>query len=382
MPSHDSILGASPLMDPRFVVPFSTPLQSTASHSPSPTAAKLSLPCTLDFVLDSAAIDFVFRDADVIRTFPRPLSIDGAGETMTMICTSTSSLPCLASPSGAVTGLYVPSYRRNLLSLPALQCLVAAAPPPLAAAVAAPATASVASGMSPPLVSPAATAAAPDAATRTTALPSPSAAVTAPAVAAGCTNHSGGADSRGAERGGANTGDAEPGAADSGGGGVGGTGAGGARGSGAEGAGAEGTAAGGARRIGAGGTGSGGTGARGTGAGGTGAGGTGGSTAEESVQPVKEGPPWFLCYKKRDRWTPKNRHQDGGARRSQKIGVKVVADSSDNNPKSNGGAKKKKERNAGQFIHIGEQGEQRDAYAKVGAELHPLDYNAALIPAY
>ncbi|CAI7908934.1 unnamed protein product [Closterium sp. NIES-54] len=140
----------------------------------------------------------------------------------------------------------------------------------------------------------------------------------------GCTNHSGGADSRGAERGGANTGGAEPGAADSGGGGIGGTGAGGARGSGAGGAGAEGTAAGGAGRIGAGGTGSGGTGARGTGAGGTGAGGTGGSTARESVQPVLEGHPWFLCYKKPDRWTPKNRHQDGGTRRSCWVQIHIA----------------------------------------------------------
>ncbi|CAI7803402.1 unnamed protein product [Closterium sp. NIES-53] len=52
----------------------------------------------------------------------------------------------------------------------------------------------------------------------------------------------------------------------------------------------------------------------------------------------------------------------------------MVADSSDNNPKSNGGAEKKKERTAGQFFHIGEQGELGDASAKVGAELHPLDY--------
>ncbi|CAI7934714.1 unnamed protein product, partial [Closterium sp. NIES-54] len=66
--------------------------------------------------------------------------------------------------------------------------------------------------------------------------------------------------------------------------------------------------------------------------------------------------------------------RDGGARRNQKNGANMVADSSDNNPKSNGGAEKKKERTAGQFFHIGEQGEQGDASAKVGAELHPLDY--------
>ncbi|CAI7732924.1 unnamed protein product [Closterium sp. NIES-54] len=88
----------------------------------------------------------------------------------------------------------------------------------------------------------------------------------------------------------------------------------------------------------------------------------------------KEGHPWFLCYKKPDGWTPQNRHQDGSAQRNQKNGANMVADSSDNNPKSNGGAEKKKERTAGQFFHIGEQGEHGDASAKVGAELHPLDY--------
>ncbi|CAI7823442.1 unnamed protein product [Closterium sp. NIES-53] len=70
----------------------------------------------------------------------------------------------------------------------------------------------------------------------------------------------------------------------------------------------------------------------------------------------------------------RNRHRDGGALRNQKNGANMVADSSDNNPKSNGGAEKKKERTAGQFFHIGEQGEQGDASAKVGVELHPLDY--------
>ncbi|CAI7882001.1 unnamed protein product [Closterium sp. NIES-53] len=88
----------------------------------------------------------------------------------------------------------------------------------------------------------------------------------------------------------------------------------------------------------------------------------------------KEGYPWFFCYKKPDGWTPQNRHQGGGALKNQKNGANMVADSSDNNPKSNGDAEKKTERIAGQFYHIGEQGEQGDASAKVGAEVHPLDY--------
>ncbi|CAI7741035.1 unnamed protein product [Closterium sp. NIES-54] len=123
MPSQDSILCASPLMDSLFVVPLSPPFHNIASQSPSPTAAALSLPRTLDFFLESAATDSILCDAGVLHNFPRPLSIDGAGETMTMICTGTSSLPCPASPSSTVTGLYVPSCCHNLLSLPALQRL-------------------------------------------------------------------------------------------------------------------------------------------------------------------------------------------------------------------------------------------------------------------
>ncbi|CAI7927885.1 unnamed protein product [Closterium sp. NIES-54] len=73
MPSPDSIVGASPLMDPRFAVPFSPPLQSIASHSPIPTTAALSLPRNLNFVLDSAATDSDFRDAGVLCNFPRPV---------------------------------------------------------------------------------------------------------------------------------------------------------------------------------------------------------------------------------------------------------------------------------------------------------------------
>ncbi|CAI7838826.1 unnamed protein product, partial [Closterium sp. NIES-54] len=75
-----------------------------------------------------------------------------------------------------------------------------------------------------------------------------------------------------------------------------------------------------------------------------------------------------------DEVPPPGANIDGGARRNQKNGANMVADLSDNNPKSNGGAEKKKERTAGQFFHIGEQGEQGDASAKVGAKLHPLDY--------
>ncbi|CAI6009201.1 unnamed protein product [Closterium sp. NIES-65] len=111
-----SYLPSSPLLCFDSAIPSASPLfcrcnlwYCTASQFPIPTAAALSLPRTLDFVLDSVATGSVFRDAGVLRNFPRPLSIDGAGETMTMICTGTSSLPCPASPSGAVIGLYVHS---------------------------------------------------------------------------------------------------------------------------------------------------------------------------------------------------------------------------------------------------------------------------------
>ncbi|CAI5932510.1 unnamed protein product [Closterium sp. NIES-65] len=123
MPSHASILGASPLMDPRFAMPLLPSAPRVVSPYSCSTVAALSLPRTLDFVLKSGATNSVFRDAGVLRSFPRPLFIHGAGETMTLTCTGTSSLPCPASPSGVVISLYVPSCRHNLLSLSALQCL-------------------------------------------------------------------------------------------------------------------------------------------------------------------------------------------------------------------------------------------------------------------
>ncbi|CAI7740234.1 unnamed protein product [Closterium sp. NIES-54] len=103
---------------------------------------------------------------------------------------------------------------------------------------------------------------------------------------------------------------------------------------------------------------------RGAKSGGEGKSGAGGKMKASCWYCEKEGHPWFLWYKKPDGWTPQNRHQDGGARRNQKNGANMVADLSDNNPKSNSGAEKKKERNAGQFSHIGEQREQGDASAK------------------
>ncbi|CAI7887951.1 unnamed protein product [Closterium sp. NIES-53] len=110
MPTQDSIMGASPLMDPRFAMMLAPSVNGNDSLYLGPTTAALSLPRTLKFVLDSDATDSVFRDAGVLRFFPRSLSIQGAGDTMTMTCTAVSSLPCPASPSGAVCGLYVPSY--------------------------------------------------------------------------------------------------------------------------------------------------------------------------------------------------------------------------------------------------------------------------------
>ncbi|CAI7832599.1 unnamed protein product [Closterium sp. NIES-53] len=52
----------------------------------------------------------------------------------------------------------------------------------------------------------------------------------------------------------------------------------------------------------------------------------------------------------------------------------MVADSFDDNPKDIGSAEKKKERAEGQFFHVGDNEEQGDGSAKVGAELHPLDF--------
>ncbi|CAI7918410.1 unnamed protein product [Closterium sp. NIES-53] len=88
----------------------------------------------------------------------------------------------------------------------------------------------------------------------------------------------------------------------------------------------------------------------------------------------KEGHPWFLCSKKPEGWTSDNCHQDGGTWRDKKRGANMVADSSDDILIGKGSAEKKTERTAGQFFHVGDDGEQGDRSTKVGAELHPLDY--------
>ncbi|CAI7786079.1 unnamed protein product [Closterium sp. NIES-54] len=70
LPSHASILGASPLMDPRFAVPFPPFVDGDVSPHSFPTVAALSLPPTLDFVLDSGATDSVFVMLVFFALFP------------------------------------------------------------------------------------------------------------------------------------------------------------------------------------------------------------------------------------------------------------------------------------------------------------------------
>ncbi|CAI7768085.1 unnamed protein product [Closterium sp. NIES-53] len=79
LPSHASILGASPLMDPRFAVPFPPFVDGDVSPHSFPTVAALSLPRTLDFVLDSGATDSVFVMLVFFALFPVPSLFVGPG---------------------------------------------------------------------------------------------------------------------------------------------------------------------------------------------------------------------------------------------------------------------------------------------------------------
>ncbi|CAI5485196.1 unnamed protein product [Closterium sp. Yama58-4] len=93
----------------------------------------------------------------------------------------------------------------------------------------------------------------------------------------------------------------------------------------------------------------------------------------------KEGYGWGRGAKSGRGGANRNRHQDGGARGTE-APEKTAPTWSLIRPTTTRRAtavrrrKKKKERTAGQFFHVGDKGEQGDASAKVGAELHPIDY--------
>ncbi|CAI7784710.1 unnamed protein product [Closterium sp. NIES-53] len=74
------------------------------------------------FTLDSGASRFFFRDSTTLTPLHAPVSVrlgDPSGGPV--IARSSTVLPCLAVPSGSLSGLHLPSFSTNLVSTAALQ---------------------------------------------------------------------------------------------------------------------------------------------------------------------------------------------------------------------------------------------------------------------
>ena len=87
-------------------------------------AAPLALsssPAFPELVLDSGCTHSAFRDAGSLTPLSSPLAVFGADSSSTSTCTARTTLPWPAHPSGSVSGLHIPSYRHNLLSVRQLQ---------------------------------------------------------------------------------------------------------------------------------------------------------------------------------------------------------------------------------------------------------------------
>ncbi|CAI7923544.1 unnamed protein product [Closterium sp. NIES-53] len=73
---------------------------------------------SLSFNLDSGASHDFFRDHTTLTTLPMPFSVALANPTSgPLTARYTTTLPCLAVPSGSLTGFHVPSFSSNLVGV-------------------------------------------------------------------------------------------------------------------------------------------------------------------------------------------------------------------------------------------------------------------------
>ncbi|CAI7870432.1 unnamed protein product, partial [Closterium sp. NIES-54] len=69
------------------------------------------------FTLDSGASRSFFRDCTTLTPLDRPVAVSLADPSRGPVLASFSTvLPCLAAPSGSLSGLYLPSFSTNLVS--------------------------------------------------------------------------------------------------------------------------------------------------------------------------------------------------------------------------------------------------------------------------
>ncbi|CAI7735228.1 unnamed protein product [Closterium sp. NIES-54] len=77
------------------------------------------------FTLDSSASRCFFRDSTILTPLPAPVPVqiaDPSGDPV--VAHSSTELPCPAVPSGSLSGLHLPSFSTNLVSIAALQDLM------------------------------------------------------------------------------------------------------------------------------------------------------------------------------------------------------------------------------------------------------------------
>ncbi|CAI7769941.1 unnamed protein product, partial [Closterium sp. NIES-53] len=74
------------------------------------------------FTLDSGASRCFFRDSTTLTPLPAPIPVKMADPSGgAVVARSSTILPCLAVPTGSLSGLHLPSFSTNLVSTAALQ---------------------------------------------------------------------------------------------------------------------------------------------------------------------------------------------------------------------------------------------------------------------
>ncbi|CAI7851919.1 unnamed protein product [Closterium sp. NIES-54] len=101
------------------VVSLGASLAKVHDANTSPGAALED--ASLSFTLDSRASHCFFRDRTTLTSLPTPVSVALADPTSGPVTARyTTTLPCLAVPSGSLTGFHVPSFLRNLVGVRSL----------------------------------------------------------------------------------------------------------------------------------------------------------------------------------------------------------------------------------------------------------------------
>ncbi|CAI7879169.1 unnamed protein product [Closterium sp. NIES-53] len=103
-------------------------LGASASRIPPGTAPAEALHT---FTLDSSALRCFFRDSTTLTLLPAPVPVRLADPSRgPVVARSSTVLPCLAVPSGSLSGLHLPSFSTIFVSTAALKDAMVTTTPP------------------------------------------------------------------------------------------------------------------------------------------------------------------------------------------------------------------------------------------------------------